>query len=180
MLRKFGIIAVLALIVTALAAVPALAATTASATATDITRTGGLHFTTAPTATATLDTATNTSTLSATGEVAGAGSTGGTADLSATAIVTRGCVTPPGNNEPSGLVRSTETTSGTVDFPTTRNGRGSFTVSTTPITIAGFSCPSANMTPVLVSVTYTDITLTVTSQTGSTTATFPDLTVTRT
>src|SRR5215218_7117596 len=161
-MRKIGIIAVLSLMALALAAVPALAATTASATATDITRTGGLHFTTAPTATATL--LNNTATLSATGEVAGAGSTGGTADLSATAEVTRGCVTP----------------SGTVNFPTTRNGRGSFTVSTTPITIAGFSCPSANMTPVLVSVTYTDITLTVTSQTGSTTATFPDLTVTRT
>ena len=177
-MRKIGIIAVLSLMALALAAVPALAATTASATATDITRTGGLHFTTAPTATATL--LNNTATLSATGEVAGAGSTGGTADLSATAEVTRGCVTPPGNNEPSGLVRTSETTSGTVNFPTTRNGRGSFTVSTTPITIAGFSCPSANMTPVLVSVTYTDITLTVTSQTGSTTATFPDLTVTRT
>jgi hypothetical protein len=35
------------------------------------------------------------------------------------------------------------------------------------------------MTPVLVSVTYSNITLTVTSQTGSTTATFPNLTVTR-
>src|SRR5215218_9466204 len=177
-MRKIGIIAVLALMVTALAAVPALAATTASATATHITRTGGLHFVGSPTVTATL--LNNTSTLSATGEVAGAGSTGGTANLSATAIVTRGCLTPPQNNEPSGLVRTSETTSGTVNFPTTRNGRGSFTVSTTPITIAGFSCPSANMTPVLLRVTYTNITLTVTSQTGSTTATFPDLTVTRT
>src|SRR5215213_1712427 len=179
-MRKIGIIAVLSLMALALAAVPALAATTASAPASTTTRDGGLHFVGKPIATATLNTTTNTSTLTATGEVAGAGSTGGTADLSATAIVTRGCVTPPGNNEPSGLVRSSETTSGTVEFDTTRQGRGTFTVSTTPITLAGFSCPSANMTPVLVSVTYTDITLTVTSQTGSTTATFPDLTVTRT
>jgi hypothetical protein len=176
-MRKIGIIAVLSLLVMALAAVPALAATTATATATNTTRTGGLHFTTAPTVTATL--LNNQSTLTATGEVAGAGSTGGTANLSATATVTRGCLTPPENNEPSGLVRSTTTTSGTVNFPTTRNGRGSFTVSTTPITTAGFTCPSANMTPVLVSVTYSNIKLTVTSQTGTATATFPNLTVTR-
>jgi hypothetical protein len=158
----------------ALAAVSALAATP-----TEITRTGGLHFVGQPTVTATLDMATNTSILTATGEVAGAGSTGGTANLSATALVTRGCVTPPGNNEPSGLVRTRTATSGTVNFPTTRNGRGSFTVSTQPITLAGFTCPSANMTPVLVSVKYTNITLTVTSQTGTTTATFPDQVVSR-
>jgi hypothetical protein len=171
-MRKLGIIAVLALLVTALAAVPALAVAP-----TDITRTGGLHFTGAPNVTGTLEN--NTSFLTATGNVAGAGATGGTADLSATALVTRGCVTPPGNNEPSGLVRTGEATSGTVEFDTTRQGRGSFTVSTEPIDIAGFTCPSRNMTPVLVSVTYTDITLTVTSQTGTTTATFPDITVSR-
>jgi hypothetical protein len=135
-MRKLGIIAVLSLMALALAAVPALAATTASTPASSTTRDGGLHFVGTPTATATLNTTTNTSTLSASGEVAGAGSTGGTATLTSTVTITRGCVTPPGNNEPSGLVRSTGTTSGQANFPTTRNGRGTFTVSTTPITLA--------------------------------------------
>ena len=65
-MRRIGIIAVLSLMALALAAVSALAATP-----TEITRTGGLHFVGQPTVTATLDMATNTSILTATGEVAG-------------------------------------------------------------------------------------------------------------
>jgi|SRR5215204_3743379 len=113
--------------------------------------------------------------LSATGEVAGAG-TGGEATLSSTAEVTQGCLTPPGNNEPSGLERSTTTVTGSETFTTT-NGRGTFDVTTNAITTPteDFSCPSANMTPVLVSVLFTDITLTITTDEGKTiTATFAD------
>jgi len=113
--------------------------------------------------------------LSATGEVAGAG-TGGEATLSATAEVTQGCLTPPGNNEPSGLKRTATTVTGSETFTTT-NGRGTFDVTTNAITTPtqGFTCPSANMTPVLVSVTFTDITLTITTNEGkSITATFAD------
>jgi hypothetical protein len=166
MLRRIGIIAVLSLILAAVAAVPALAVGPTS-----ITRTGGLHFVGQPDVTAT-KTATSAF-LTATGEVAGAGPTA-TATLSATADVTRGCINRGSQGQqPSGLQRSFTTTTGSQTFQT-RSGRGSFDVSTTPITAAPFSCPD-RMTPVLVSVTFTDITLTVTSQTGTTTATFPDI-----
>jgi hypothetical protein len=167
-MRRIGIIAVLSLIVAAIAAVPALAVPP-----TDIDRTGGLHFVGQPNVTATFDD--NTSFLTATGEVAGAGPSA-TATLSADALVTRGCVTPSGSNRPRGLERTREFTLGEQTFET-RSGRGSFNVSTDPITLEGFGCPSANMEPVLVSVRYTNITLTVTSQTGTTTATFPDIRV---
>jgi hypothetical protein len=166
MLRRIGIIAVLSLILAAVAAVPALAVGPTS-----ITRTGGLHFVGQPDVTAT-KTATSAF-LTATGEVAGAGPTA-TATLSATVDVTRGCINRGSQGQqPSGLQRSFQTTTGSETFQT-RSGRGSFDVSTTPITAAPFSCPD-RMTPVLVSVTFTDITLTVTSQTGTTTATFPDI-----
>jgi hypothetical protein len=138
---------------------------------TSITRTGGLHFVGSPNVTAS-KTSTSAS-LTATGEVAGAGTTAG-ATLSATADVTRGCVNRGSKDQqPSGLQRSFQTTSGSVTFQT-RSGRGTFSVSTDPVTAAGFRCPD-QMVPVLVSVTFTDITLTVTSSTGSTTATFPDI-----
>lgn len=111
--------------------------------------------------------------LTATGEVAGAG-TGGLATLSATAEVTQGCLTnePSGNpgggqNEPSGLQTTDTTVTGSETFETT-NGRGTFDVTTDAITspTADFSCPSAQQTEVLVSVLFTDITLTITSNEG--------------
>jgi hypothetical protein len=140
---------------------------------TSVTRTGGIHFVGNPDVTAT-KTATSAF-LTATGEVAGAGSTGGTADLSADVEVVRGCINRGSQGQqPSGLQRSFETTTGTVEFDTTRQGRGSFTVSTEPVDVSGFTCPD-RMIPVLVSATFTNITLTVTSQTGTTTATFPDI-----
>jgi hypothetical protein len=163
--------------ITTLAAVSAtllasLFVTEALAVAPDsITRTGGLHFVGQPDVTASK---TSTSaTLTATGEVAGAGTTA-SATLSATADVTRGCVNRGSQGQqPSGLQRSFQTTTGSVTFRT-RSGRGKFSVTTDPVTTEGFGCPD-RMTPVLVSVTFTDITLTVTSQTGTTTATFPDI-----
>jgi hypothetical protein len=175
MLRKFGIIAVLSLMALALAAVPALAVTSTPENGTITGRTGGLHFVGTPQVFATLTS--NSTFLTATGEVAGAGSTGGTADLSATAEVTRGCINRGSQGqEPSGLQRSTTLASGTTTFDTTRNGRGRFNVSTTPITIGSFTCPD-QMRPTLVSVTYSNISLTVESQTGTTTATFPNITL---
>jgi len=121
----------------------------------------GLHFVGTPTVSAT-----KTSTqafLTASGEVAGAGTTA-TATLSADATVTTGCINRGSKDQqPSGLETSTTTTSGTTTF-NTRQGRGKFSVSTVPITLDR-TCPD-QMVPVLVSVVFTDVTLTVTSQTG--------------
>jgi hypothetical protein len=128
----------------------------------------GLHFVGTPTVTAT-----KTSTeafLTASGEVAGAGTTA-TATLSATATVTRGCINRGSQGQqPSGLQTTTQQTAGTTTF-NTRQGRGTFTVSTVPITVGSFTCPD-QMTPVLVSVTFNNVTLTVTSQTGTITQSF--------
>jgi hypothetical protein len=169
MLRKFGIIAVLSLIVTALAAVPALAVAP-----TEVTQTGGLHVCQGTVLDVTAD-KTDGAFLTATGEVCGAGPTA-TATLSSTATATVGCVTR-GGGTPSGLEEAATTTTASETFRT-RSGRGAFDVSTEPITIGDFDfqCPSAQQTEVIVgSVTFTDITLTITSQTGTITATFPNL-----
>jgi hypothetical protein len=146
----------------------------------------GLHFVGSPDLTVNKVTDENgivtSASLSATGEVAGAG-TGGEATLSATAEVTQGCLTnePPGNpgggqNAPSGLQTTDTTVTGSDTFTTT-NGRGTFDVTTEAITTPteDFSCPSAQQTEVLVGVTFTDITLTITTNEGKTiTATFAD------
>jgi hypothetical protein len=139
--------------------------------ATSTSHTGGLHFVGTPEVTATKSS--TSAFLTATGEVAGAG-TSATATLSSTAIVTRGCINRGSKDQqPSGLQRTSETTTGQLTFRT-RSGRGTFAVSTVPITTEGFTCPD-QMVPVLASVTFTDITLTVTSQTGTATATFADI-----
>jgi|SRR5215207_9812500 len=171
-MRRIGIIAVLSLIVTALAAVPALAVAPTS-----VTQTGGLHVCegSALDVTAHKTTGPNGSAfLTATGEVCGAGTTA-TATLSANAVVTVGCINPGSKDqEPSGLQTTTTTTAGTQTF-NTRAGRGTVNVSTVPITIPeDFSCPPP-MRETLVSVTFTDVVLTITSQTGSITATFPNI-----
>jgi hypothetical protein len=135
---------------------------------TSTTRDGGLHFVGDP------DLQRDDGTLTATGEVAGAG-TRATATLEATASATLGCVNR-GGNEPSGLQEVDTTTSGSETF-NTRSGRGSFEVTTDEVTASDFdfSCPSRNMREVVVGdITFTDITLTITSQTGTITATFPD------
>jgi hypothetical protein len=169
MLRKLGIIAVLSLIVTAIAAVPALAVAP-----TTVTQTGGLHVCEGSALDVTAD-KTDGAFLTATGEVCGAGRTA-TATLSSTATATVGCVTR-GGGTPSGLEEAATTTTASETFRT-RSGRGTFDVSTEPLTIGDFDfqCPSRQQTEVIVgSVTFTDITLTITSQTGTITATFPDL-----
>lgn len=169
-MKRLGPIAALAMMLVGFSASAAAAQTVGPFTPTEITQTGGLHFVGQPTVTATKTT--QSAFLTCAGEVAGAG-TSATATCSATAVVTRGCVNK-GGNEPRGLQQSFQTTTGSLTFQT-RSGRGTFSVNTTPVTAAPFECPSANMTPVLVSVTFTDITLTVTSQTGTTDATFADI-----
>src|SRR5215216_953646 len=168
-MRKVGIIALLSFMVTAFTAVPALAVAPTS-----VTSTGGLNVCQNRTLDVTA-TKTDGAFLTATGEVCGAGTTA-TATLSATVEATVGCVTR-GGGTPMGLEEVATGTTGEVTFRT-RAGRGTFTVSTEPITIEDFEfqCPSAQQTEVIVgSVTFTDITLTITSQTGTITATFPDL-----
>jgi hypothetical protein len=170
MLRKFGIIAVLSLIVTAIAVVPALAVAP-----TTVTQTGGLHVCQGTVLDVSAESTGAGKFLTATGEVCGAGPTA-TATVSSTATATVGCVTR-GGGTPMGLEEAATTTTASETFRT-RSGRGTFDVSTEPLTIGDFDfeCPSAQQTEVIVgSVTFTDITLTITSQTGTITATFPDL-----
>jgi len=171
-MRKFGFISVLAILIAAFWGSPALAVAPTS-----VTQTGGLHVcentTLDVTATKTSG-PTGTAFLTATGEVCGAG-TSATATLSATAIATVGCITPSGSNEPKGLQRVTSTVTGSETFQT-RQGRGTFSVDTNAVGVPStFECPSPNMTETLVSVLFTDVTLTITSQTGTITATFPDI-----
>jgi hypothetical protein len=162
----------LSALVAAVAAVPALAVAPTS-----VTSTGGLHVCAGTTldVTATKTSGpTGTAFLTATGEVCGAG-TSATATLSATAVATVGCITPSGSNEPKGLQTTTTTVTGSEAFQT-RQGRGSFSVSTNAVGVPStFECPSPNMTETLVSVMFTNVTLTITSQTGTITATFPDI-----
>lgn len=80
--------------------------------------------------------------------------------LTADTVVTRGCVTPPGNNEPTGLVRTKETLAANTTITADRHGNVRGPVILAP-SLEGFTCPSARMTPVLVSVEYTNIVLTV-------------------
>jgi len=155
--------------IAAVAAVPALAVAPTS-----VTETGGLHVCEGSALDLTAD-KTDGAFLTATGEVCGAGRTA-TATLSATAEATVGCVTR-GGGTPMGLEEAATGTTGEVTFRT-RSGRGTFTVATEPVTIDDFDfeCPSAQQTEVLVGpVTFTDITLTITSQTGTITATFADI-----
>ena len=164
-MRKIGIIAVLSLMALALAAVPALAVNPDT-----ITQSGGLHFVGTPTVTATITN--NQAFLTADGEVAGAGKKA-TATLAADAAVTTGCINKGSKDQqPSGLKRTTTTTSGQQTFDT-RSGRGTFSVDTDAITTSR-KCPD-DMKPVLVSVTFTNIKLTITSAGKEITAKFPDI-----
>src|SRR5215208_179194 len=170
MLRKFGIIAVLSLIVTAIAAVPALAVAPLT-----VEETGGLHVCQGSALAITPTTTDAGKIMTATGEVCGAGPTA-TATISANAEATVGCVTR-GGGEPSGLEEVSTAVVASETFET-RSGRGTVDVSTEGLTIEDFAfeCPSHQQTEVLIGpVTFTDVTLTITSQTGTITATFPDI-----
>jgi hypothetical protein len=170
--KRLGLLAALSVIIAVVAAWPALAVGP-----TTVDQTGGLHVC----AGSTLDvTATKTSGpngsafLTATGEVCGAGQTA-TANLTATATAVVGCINRGSKDqEPSGLQETTTQVAGSQTF-NTRAGRGSVNVRTDSVTIPeDFSCPPP-MTETLVSVTFTDIVLTITSTSGTITATFPDI-----
>ncbi len=145
------------------------------------TKNRGMHFVGDPQLTVNKETEDGavTASLSATGEIAGAG-TGGTATLSAIAVIKTGCITnqPEGNpdagqNEPPGLETTTEEVSGSESF-TTEQGRGTFSVTTNEVTTGDFDCPSAQQTE-FSSITFTDITLTIESDEGKEiTATYAD------
>jgi hypothetical protein len=139
---------------------------------TSVTQTGGLHFVGTPDVTATKDV--SGVFLTATGEVAGAG-TSATATLSADVTIVTGCINRGSKDQqPSGLQRSTSPTVGTQTFRT-RSGRGTFDVDTTPVDASSRTCPD-QMTPVLVSATFANVVLTITSGPNKTlTATFPDI-----
>jgi hypothetical protein len=169
-MRRLGIVAVLATLLMAVSASAALAVAP-----TEVIQTGGLHVCEGTALDVSAGSTGAGKFLTATGEVCGAGRTA-TATLSATATATVGCVTR-GGGTPSGLEEVATATAAREDFPT-RQGRGSFDVSTEPLNVGDFdfACPSAQQTEVLVGpITFTDVTLTITSQTGTITATFPDI-----
>jgi hypothetical protein len=150
-------------------------------TPTDTTRSGGLHFVGEPTLT--VDKPDEGATLTAEGEVAGAGQGAGTATIEADVTATVGCITPSGSNEPQGLEEASAAVTATAPFEPTRQGRGEFTVTTEPLTIEDFlvdgetfECPSANMEETIVgNIMFSNIVLTINAQTGTITATFPDV-----
>ena len=173
-IRKIGI-PTTAIAMALLMIAPASLGAFAQIAPTDTTRSGGLHFAEGPILTVDK---TDGATLSATGEVAGAGPGAGTATLAATVTATVGCITPSGSNEPQGLEEASATETAQAPFEPTRQGRGTFTVTTEPLTIEdfNFNCPSERMTETLVGpVTFSDIVLTIEAQTGTITATFPDV-----
>jgi len=95
--------------------------------------------------------------------------------LTGTATITIGCVTPPENNEPSGLQRSTvdilETSTVNVE-----SGRAIFHFETefTAEELRNY-CPSANMEPVIVCAKFTSLQMEVEPNAGhSRTFTLPD------
>jgi hypothetical protein len=89
-----------------------------------------------------------------------------TAFLTANARVTTGCTTPSGSNEPRGLQRTTTSVSDqqTVNV---EGGRAVFTLKTDPLDAEELrDCPSANMTPTIVCVTFSDISIRVEPSSG--------------
>jgi hypothetical protein len=138
MLRKFGIIAVLSLLVTAFAAVPVLA------------QSG--HFVGTPTCT---DEGT---TFVCSGKVAGLGGT--TFDITATATGTASvtCTNPAGNVAP-GQSFTTTTTGSLGPTPTPRNGQFQFNIESIAPTAPAGSCPNPKWTATVTDVTFGDATL---------------------
>src|SRR5215207_6069357 len=143
-MRKFGIIAVLSLLVTALAAVPALAATTVNFDNAP----QGAHFArgeAAPECTLTGLTVSCTGTA-----IEGVGNTDATVNLAVTSTFTGTCTNPGGHLvEP---FTESETTTTTSVITSTKNGRlivpaQSATGVSSEEFLATFSCPNPNWTP---------------------------------
>ena len=112
--------------------------------------------------------------LECTGRVTGLGNTA-SATLSAQAVVTQGCANRGANNQqPSGLQRTSQPVTASQSL-SVHSGGASFDLIApqSPITPT-IHCPD-QMTPVIVCVQYTFITVTITSSTGSKRATAPDV-----
>jgi hypothetical protein len=108
--------------------------------------------------------------LRCTADVSGLGGANtATATLVATATVTTGCATPSsGSNQPQGLQRTaiTVTDTQTVNVD---GGRAVFRLTTQPLNASEIrTCPSANMTPTIVCVTYSNISIAVVPNSGPT------------
>jgi hypothetical protein len=139
MLRKFGIIAVLSLLVTAFAAVPVLA------------QSG--HFVGTPTC---RDIGTQ---VQCSGKVAGLGGTTFEIRVSAPGTASVTCTNPAGNVAPGQSFTTTATGSGGPQ-PTPRNGQASFRVTTVAPTAPAGSCPNPKWTATVTDVSFTTATLT--------------------
>ena len=110
--------------------------------------------------------------LQCTANVSGlGGATTATATLTDTATVTTGCINQgAAGTQPSGLQRST-TTQTTTQTVNVQGGRATFDITTQPLNAGSLrTCPDS-MTPVIVCVTFSNIQLTVTANSGQT-ATF--------
>src|SRR5215211_3410484 len=133
MLRKFGIIAVLSLIVVALAAVPALAANP--------------HFVKGPTGT---DRGTQ---LQVSGKIAGLGSEPVNVVVEAEGIATVQCTNPGGNIAPG--QDTTVPVTGESGPITPRNGQITFSVLTAAPTVGSEACPNDKWTASVTDVEFT-------------------------
>jgi len=145
MLRKFGIIAVLSLIVVALAAVPALAANP--------------HFVRGP---AFSDRGTQ---LLVTGTVAGLGNEDIDVVVDAEGFATVECENPAGNVAPG---QTTEVdVSGSANDVQVKNGKATFRVLTDEPTVGDEACPNPKWTPTVTDVEFTEATITIFQPAGS-------------
>ncbi len=90
--------------------------------------------------------------------------------------LTLGCVNK-GGNEPSGLQTFVGPVSASQTTTAGRTGQVTDTISALPEGASSFSCPSRNMRPVVISATYTDVVLTLTSQGESISKSFGTVTL---
>jgi hypothetical protein len=105
--------------------------------------------------------------LRCTADVSGlGGATTAEGTLTATVVVTTGCITPSGSNEPKGLERTRTTVTETQEV-NVESGRATFDITLdVPSAEDLRDCPSANMTPVIVCATFSNVQLTVEPNSG--------------
>jgi hypothetical protein len=98
--------------------------------------------------------------LSCTGSVAGLGGTTFTITVTAPGTASVECINPGGNRAP-GQDTEIDAAGTSGPFPTPRNGRSEFTVTTAAPTVTGAeACPNASWTAMVVDVDFGDATLT--------------------
>jgi hypothetical protein len=153
MLRRFGIIAVLALLVTAFAAVPVLAQNP--------------HFIRGPFFS---DQGTQ---LLVTGTVAGLGNEDIDVVVDATGIATVECINPGGNRAPG--QDTTVDVSGEANDVQVKNGRATFRVLTDePLVTGAEACPNPAWTADVTEVEFTEATITIFQPAGTNTIVFEE------